>query len=116
MEALLRDGLSRVCIHPVGTMQPLAKLTLVHKNPAVQPISLCKNHYYISRSLGAEAILSSVQILRTSFTNICRIKTKFPSGLSEILWLYVRNDVDCFSVISEMGLEIQEKMTTAITL
>lgn len=41
MEASLRDGLPCVCIHPVESMQPLGELTFLHKNPAVQPISLC---------------------------------------------------------------------------
>ena len=52
MEALLRDGLPRVCIHPVGSMQPLEELTFQHKNPAVQPIGL----YITIISLSAAAL------------------------------------------------------------
>lgn len=80
MEALVRDGLLCVCIHPVGSMQPLVELTFLHKNPAV-PISLYITIISLSGAASEHAgILVAVKRFRGArflidslYTNICPV-------------------------------------------
>ncbi len=80
MEELLGDGLPCVCIHPVGSMQPLVELTVLHKNPAVQPIGLYMT--IISLSVAASehaAILVAIKRLKeldSSLTSFILISAK----------------------------------------
>lgn len=97
MEALLRDGLPGVCIHPVRSMQAVLELTFPHKNTASQPISLCVTMVSLSEAASEHAtILSYQETERTRFlidflyANICLINgviSQYFLEVDEILWL-----------------------------